>query len=877
MEFNLKNKVPLIILLLIFASFSILWSYISVMRVYSLNITVSGFGMVLQNGWSFLSNPLNQQSILHSIIFIIFPLFLFKSYSLVLAFQAIFITLGIFPLYGIALHILKKKHIAMMIAIAYLIYPYIAGMYWFSFLYQALFPTLFLTAYYFYLKERYKISLVLFLLSGLTLFSFMVFSILFSLITIIECLYHRRHSEYDRVKMHFSLILLISSLSIFLIINYSNINAGILGNMSMYIPKHIDPFKNIDYKMNVLLIVLVPLLALPVISKRFIIFFIPYFYALFYITTSPDIIPSFLSYQFAPLVLPFLFLGFIDTLQNLFEEENIEEPRTKVEKLKNELANPRFKFTALMLVLVILFATVYQPIGPFNQYSQANFDLKQSTSANFTVYNNLQKIISLILSNDPYVLTQNNLPEVYPRPLAYGMPLITGITNFTSNITATKIYINNSGKLIMPRIDYILSYLNSSWYLYGKPNMHNFNNILYSSGEYGILAEASGIVLLKKNYTGQIEYYAPMKENFNVNQLKAGPISTLKNGIIYANNISSWQIIWYGPYITLPPGVFNITFQLETSNNSKNNVLTLDVSNNTGKSVLFSIYVKGSEFSKINTWQNITITFNNTDFLNGVEFRGISSNWNGTIAIKGIYLKQVAPPYRSKEFFDLKYMMGLIPKNSTVIADKNLPDPIPGLLTDYNVIQANQITFTMPDYAIAGYPSSWFTKLYNSGEYGILAEVSGIILLKKNYTGPIEYYVPLSKYFSANQLNFEPYSTLENGTIYANNISKWQPIWYGPYITLPPGLFNITFQLETSNNSQSNVLTLDISNNSGKSVLFSIYVKGSEFSSINTWQNITITFNNTNFLSGVEFRGISSNWNGTIAIKGIYLIQVAPP
>jgi hypothetical protein len=101
-----------------------------------------------------------------------------------------------------------------------------------------------------------------------------------------------------------------------------------------------------------------------------------------------------------------------------------------------------------------------------------------------------------------------------------------------------------------------------------------------SSGEYGILAEASGIVLLKKNYTGQIEYYAPMKENFNVNQLKAGSVSTMANGTIYANNISKWVYIWYGPYIVLFPGVFNITFQLKTSNNCKNNVLTLDISNN---------------------------------------------------------------------------------------------------------------------------------------------------------------------------------------------------------------------------------------------------------------------------------------------------------
>jgi len=641
MEFNLKDKVPLIILLLIFASFSILWSYISVMRVYSLNITVSDFGMFLQNGWSLLSNPLNQQSILHPIIFIIFPLFLFKSYSLVLIFQSIFITLGIFPLYGIALHVLKKKHIAMMIALAYLIYPYIAGMYWFSFLYQALFPTLFLIAYYFFLKERYKISLVLFLLSGLTLFSFMVFPILFSLITIVECLYHRRHSEYDRVKMHFSLILLIASLSIFLIINYSNINAGILGYIGMYFPKNIDPLNNIDYKMNDLLLLFLPLLALPILSKRFIIQFIPYFYTLFYITSMPDLTSSFLSYRLAPLIVPFLFLGFIDALNNLLKEKDMKKPNTKIEKLKLGLADPKFKFTALMLVLVILFAIVYQPIGPFNQYSQANFDLKQSTSANFTLYNNLQRIISLIPSNDPYVLTQNNLPEVYPRPLAYGMPLVTGITNFTSNITATKIYINNSGKLIMPRIDYILSDLNSPWYLYGKTNMYYFNSLLYSSGKYGIVAEASGLVLLEKGYSGNIKYYVPEYFSFAPSSLVLGPNTTVHKNIIIANNTNS-TLLWSTPLFNLAPGKYNITFSIKTNNTSLKNVLKINLSA-FAVPLLTQYYLSGLSIRTSNAWTNVSFSLYIYSFFANITLSCYSLHWNGSLYFKNIAISQVSP------------------------------------------------------------------------------------------------------------------------------------------------------------------------------------------------------------------------------------------
>jgi len=593
---------------------------------------------VLQGGWSFLNNPFTQQSILHPIIFIIFPLFLFKSYALILAFQAIFITVGVFPVYGIAVHVLKRKHIALMIAAAYLIYPYIAGMYWFAFLYQALFPTLFLAGYYLYLKTRYKTAVLLFLLSGLTLFSYMIFSILFALIIIVECLYYRMQTDhYDTVKMRFSLILLIFSASLFLIINYSNIHAGLLGNLTMYVPKHIAPFTNIDYKVNVLLVLFVPLLALPVLSKRFIILFIPYFYVLFYITSTPGITPSFLSYQFAPLVVPFLFLGFIDALHDLVEEESTEVLKGRMEKLKSELADPKFKFTALMLVLVILFATVYQPVGPFNQYSDANFELAQNTAANYTAFNTLQKIISLIPNNDPYVLTQNNLPEIYPRPLAYGAPMVTGITNFTSNLSA-KMYMNSSGKLIAPKIDYILSDLNSPWYLYGTTNMYDFDSLLYSSGAYGIVAEASGFVLLEKAYKGNIKYYEPEHFSFAPSSLLLGPNSTVHKNIIMANNTNS-TTLWSTHLFNLAPGKYNITFSIKTNNTTLKNDLKLNLSA-FAVPVLTQYYLSGLALKSDNAWTNVSFPLYIYSFFENITLSCYSMHWNGSLYFKNIAISQ---------------------------------------------------------------------------------------------------------------------------------------------------------------------------------------------------------------------------------------------
>ncbi|MEM3282083.1 MAG: hypothetical protein QW591_03160, partial [Candidatus Micrarchaeaceae archaeon] len=183
-------------------------------------------------------------------------------------------------------------------------------------------------------------------------------------------------------------------------------------------------------------------------------------------------------------------------------------------------------------------------------------------------------------------------------------------------------------------------------------------------------------------------------------------------------------------------------------------------------------------------------------------------------------------------------MMNLIPENSTVIAENNLPDPIPELLTRYHIIQSDQINITMPQYAIASHSSWWFTKFYGSGDYGILSEVSGVVLLEKNYTGIPIYYIPFNEHFNANQLHPGSSSKKANGTIYATNISSWQTIWYGPYATLPPGTFNITFQLETSNNSISNELMLYCSNITGRAVLSPIYITGSDFPVTNRWENI---------------------------------------
>ncbi|MCW1311537.1 MAG: DUF2079 domain-containing protein, partial [Candidatus Rehaiarchaeum fermentans] len=767
-----KNDPLIIIITIFFIIFTIYWSNISILKFYALNATVWDLGLAMQTAYTFMHHPLQFYGNL--ILWVIFPVFIPQNFPLILAFQAAFITAGIFPIYGIAKHYLKLNSAAMLIAISYLFYPYLSGMYWFDFHYQALFPTLFLIGYYLFIKTRYKSAFILLILAGLTRYPYIFFIILLSFIIMLESLYNMKFKkpQFNINTMRFATILFLVALIIF-ILSYiaSTRTATILQSMTAQAHfKGATFYSNIDRKLFVLYILFIPLFGLPLFSRRFALMQVPFIIVLFFANFGPYLFPDFVHFQY----VPFLYLGAIDSIARIFEHH--ENSDTKLfKKFKNLIMEQRFKVAATILVVTVLFALVYNPYGPLNQYSMTNFDVAENTAVNWTTFNNLEHIVNMIPKNDPYVLTQNNIPEIYPRPLLYENTPITTFPYFFTNITVDTHYMRvASGHIYNVRIDYVLADIESPWYwVESHESMYNFTKLFYGSGEYGILAEAYPIVLLERDYTGPILYYVPFSEYFPYNEFILGSLTKTNNNYLYAQNISNYVPVWYGPYIYLGPGKYNITFQLETSNNSLSNTLKLDVSANSGQTILASQKINGSNFTVENKWTNITLSINVSNFIQKVEFRGFSSHWNGTIALKGVYVKQVAPSSRSQEFVELKKMMSLIPNNSTVIAENNLPDPIPELLTRYQIIQSDQINITMPQYAIASYPSWWITKFYGSGDYGILSEVSGIYLLEKNYTGPILYYVPFSEYFPYNEFILGSLTKTNNNYLYAQNISNY--------------------------------------------------------------------------------------------------------
>ncbi|MFP3138321.1 MAG: hypothetical protein RXS42_08945, partial [Nitrososphaeria archaeon] len=122
---------------------------------------------------------------------------------------------------------------------------------------------------------------------------------------------------------------------------------------------------------------------------------------------------------------------------------------------------------------------------------------------------------------------------------------------------------------------------------------------------------------------------------------------TVEGGELILTNINKsveFGHSWYGPYIALGPVEYNATFEVMTNDTSADNQLTLSVVYDYGAVWLGSMKVTGQDFPGPGVWTNFTITFKLDSFQNTIEFPGWTTNWNGTLAFKGVYLKEIGEP-----------------------------------------------------------------------------------------------------------------------------------------------------------------------------------------------------------------------------------------
>jgi hypothetical protein len=120
---------------------------------------------------------------------------------------------------------------------------------------------------------------------------------------------------------------------------------------------------------------------------------------------------------------------------------------------------------------------------------------------------------------------------------------------------------------------------------------------------------------------------------FPGSSLDVGPAGEVVDGkIIHKPGMSAGNM-WYGPYIPLKPGKYNITFALIIKNATKSDVMYLDVVYNLGRITLANTTVHVYNFTELNKPQLITLTIEVKEPLTNVEFRGFVIDENAWIEL----------------------------------------------------------------------------------------------------------------------------------------------------------------------------------------------------------------------------------------------------
>ena len=629
-----------------FLIYVLYWSTITVKRYYSLHGNVFDMGIFVQSLLLILHGSLSYRIYMLGFApfrYILAPIEIYPEIPGLLVIQTLFLAMPVFFIYSIAKIELRERLPSLFIASSYLIFFSLGGINWFDMHGQAFFIFFFIAGYYFYLRKKYSYAFIFIFISGLVRFPFMIFPLLFSIVSLSEIIINKKKTSFKPDKAIKNFLYIILFLSFFTLIisyflDYYVTHLAVPLSDSLHVSYDESIFNNITPKIFTIMIFLVPFLLLPLYKIKWGIMLLPFFLLMFYSNDIGYQVPYIIHDQYSSAIIPFLYLGTIEGMKGMHNNAPYSKNHNFL-KLSFYIKNPKVRSALIILVIIILFATVYQPYGPLNSYSGINYNLNKETNVNITSFNALNEIISLIPNNEQYVIFQNNMPQV----LLHDPDIPAVLSNFVFGFPYNLTYELPNGTWTN-RIDYVIADSNSNtFYESGatpyNTTMYEVLQRLYSTGKYGIMAEEYGFILLKHNYTGPIIYYHPISEQFAPNDLFVLNSSYRLDNIITGTNPDGHRI-WWGPYAFLAPGQYSVTFYLSTTNNSVANHLKIWIGD-WPFATFREITLTGSSFPKNNTVYNITENFSIDNFYNQVQFAGLSAYWNGSLSIYGIQVKQI--------------------------------------------------------------------------------------------------------------------------------------------------------------------------------------------------------------------------------------------
>ncbi|MEM3827854.1 MAG: DUF2079 domain-containing protein [Conexivisphaerales archaeon] len=582
------------------------------------------------------------------ILFLIIPFYaVYPSPEFLLIFQSYILAAASIPLYLIAKEILKNKNFALLIAIVYLLYPPLHGANWFDFHQQSFIPILIFSMFYFYLKKNWKPYILTALLSLMIEehLVYIVFSIgLYNFVKETISMRKATKNESNSFKIYLqklkkifsvifkqkeistSLFIIILSIIWYLLIAFIK-SFSLIKEEFIDIYRATDTFKVLGFKGEILQlpihILLNPqkvyealsfdyhikfLYILILFSPLLFICFRSKFSILVLLVLVPILLTNYLPYytigaQYPLYLISLVFIAEIKGLSGL-----------STLSLKRILK--------IIFLLSLIFTISVSPISPLSyKFAERSmlwypYPLIFSPSAPKYV-ENLHEMLSLIPSNASILTINEVFPHVSSRINAFLIPLAPTFSDLQKNETIAyyvKQLINESDFILLNPKD------TSPWVKFALKEIQKSNEI-------GIYAISNPYVLFKRNYTGAAifipygRYY--ILESWRDFILDLGKIvNDPVEGrfvVFSSKGVKDDGYIFYGPYISLPPGKFKVSFEIKVQEAENGLIASFDVADNYGTTILAQRDLYNNELK--DNWFNVTLFFTNNEIRFYVEFR----------------------------------------------------------------------------------------------------------------------------------------------------------------------------------------------------------------------------------------------------------------
>lgn len=640
-------------------------------RAYDLGIFMQALWTTLFEGKFFYETPDIGISTSGSFFGVHFSLMMFlllglywvfpHAYTLLIL-QSFLLGFAAVPLYKLAKRVLGEDNLALAFSAIYFVYPPILAANLFDFHLEAFFPIVFFYAFYYLEKEEFtRFYLMLF-------FALMILDFA-SVIFVISTAFYASYIKYykkilrrefdDRVFLrHFILcnIMIIMAVVYFQVciaiiekfgtrpfsktLNWpdlgTNIHEILIG---IFNPYKVMRALSYDFtaKLLWLIMLLLPLLFAPIFDPLSLIPGLPWILVAFLSRYGPYYQ---LGWQYGAIYTPFIFYAGLRGFNNLLSDRifNFLERvlGSRIHFIKRllrvyKVLNRRRIATiagSLSIITIILGLTL-RPLA-VNIFVGSAYADPLPIPNEHTAY--LHRILSYIPPNAS-VLAQNNIfPHVAHRINAY-VWIPPNMTDF---------------------VDYAIGDVqHPEFYMVIPNNNFTYDDIFYAlitSGNYRVYAAADGIILLKKGYQSDPVLFIPIHEIFDYRRLKYYSTSVkrvegaISSRVLVFQNKPKGSLLWYGPYIGLPPGDYLLTVRIKIALSDKIDltrpVLKIKIYGYDERKTISIGFIYFADVMN-RDWVNVTFFFKviRPDVF---EFKGISLLSNATIYLDFISLEQLS-------------------------------------------------------------------------------------------------------------------------------------------------------------------------------------------------------------------------------------------